>query len=117
MQTAPEIIAMMHDAVPAGQEHLDGAALRHLRDLTRALIASRPEAKREYWRFLAIGQRSIGLPSRDLDAWLRGKTMLVTGGTGCIGSTLMAQIGSFSPGRLVSVSRGSAVGWPRLRRA
>ncbi|MDX6391950.1 MAG: hypothetical protein QOJ73_3013 [Streptosporangiaceae bacterium] len=117
MQTAPEIIAMMHDAVPAGQEHLDGAALRHLRHLTRALIASRPEAQREYWRFLAIGQRSIGLPSRDLYAWLRGKTMLVTGGTGCIGTTLMAQIGRFGPGRLVSVSRGSAVGWPRLRRA
>lgn len=117
MHAAPEIIAMMHDAVPAGQEHLDGAALRHLGDLTQALIASRPEAQREYWRFLTIGQRSIGLPSRDLDAWLRGKTVLVTGGTGCIGSTLMAQVARFSPGRLVSVSRGSAVGWPRLRRA
>jgi hypothetical protein len=117
VQTAPEIIAMMHDAVPAGQEHLDGAALRYLGDLTRALVASRPEAQREYWRFLTIGRRSIGLPGRDLDAWLRGKTILVTGGTGCIGSTLMAQVGRFSPGRLASVSRGSAVGWPRLRRA
>src|ERR1700722_6229182 len=108
---------MMHDAVPAGQEHLEGAALRHLGDLTRALVASRPEAQREYRRFLTIGRRSIGLPGRDLDAWLRGKTILVTGGTGCIGSTLMGQGGRFSPGRLASVSRGSAGGWARRRRA
>jgi FlaA1/EpsC-like NDP-sugar epimerase len=39
--------------------------------------------------------------------------VLVTGGTGCIGSTLMAQLARHRPGRLVGVSRGVTIGWPR----
>jgi FlaA1/EpsC-like NDP-sugar epimerase len=115
--TAPEIIARMRDAVPAGSNCQDQVALSRLSDLTQDLLASRPEAQQEHQRFLDIAQRSIAPPGRDLDAWLRGKTVLVTGGTGCIGSTLMAQLGSFCPRRLVSVSRGSGHGRPRLRRA
>ena len=40
-----------------------------------------------------------------MSAWLSGTTVLVTGGTGCIGSTLMAQLALRGPGRLVGVSR------------
>src|SRR5260370_32708369 len=111
--TAPEIIVRMRNAVPAGRQHLDRVELRSLRDLTRALVASKPDAQREYGRFLAIGQRSIGLPGAELAAWLHGKRMLVTGGTGCIGSALLTQLAGFGPARLVSVSRGSTQG-PRL---
>ena len=117
MLTAPQIVARMHDTVPAGRESLDGPGLSRLTDLTEDLLASRPEAVQEYWRFLGIRDRSIGLPGADLDAWLRGKTVLVTGGTGCIGSALMKQLARFGPGRLVSVSRGSDMGWPRLKGA
>ncbi len=117
MLTASQIIARMHDTVPAGREGLDGPALSRLSDLTEDLLVGRPEAVQEYWRFLGIAQRSIGLPDADLDAWLRGKTVLVTGGTGCIGSTLMTQLDRFGPARLVSVSRGSDMGWPRLKHA
>ncbi len=98
MHTAPEIIGRMRDAVPAGRPRLDNAGLRRLRDLTQALLASKPDAQHEHRRFLGIGQRSIGLPGRDLDGWLRDKTLLVTGGTGCVGSTLMAQLERFGPG-------------------
>ena len=38
----------------------------------------------------------------------------MTGGTGCIGSTLMAQLARLGPSRLVSVSRGVTTGYPRL---
>ena len=38
----------------------------------------------------------------------------MTGGTGCIGSTLMAQLGRLGPSRLVSVSRGATSAGPRL---
>ena len=38
---------------------------------------------------------------------------MVTGATGCIGSTLMAQLAQRRPGRLVGVSRGVTSGWPR----
>jgi nucleoside-diphosphate-sugar epimerase len=117
VHTAPEIIGRMRDAVPAGRRRLDNAALRRLRDLTQTLLASTPDAQHEHQRFLAVGQRSIGLPARDLDGWLRNKTLLVTGGTGCVGSTLMAQVAGFCPKRLVSVSRGSARGWPRVGQA
>jgi nucleoside-diphosphate-sugar epimerase len=47
-----------------------------------------------------------------LSAWLSGTTVLVTGGTGCIGSTLMAQVAARGPARLVSASRGITDGWP-----
>jgi nucleoside-diphosphate-sugar epimerase len=39
--------------------------------------------------------------------------VLVTGGTGCIGSVLMTQLAARCPGRLVSVSRGVSNQWPR----
>ena len=38
---------------------------------------------------------------------------MVTGGTGCIGSTLVTELAARGPGRLVSVSRGLTDGWPR----
>lgn len=96
----------MCEAVPAGRDSLDDVSLRRLRDLTRSLLAARLGAQEEYARFLAIGKRAMALPGEDLDARLSGKNVLVTGGTGCIGSTLMAQLESRGPRRLVSVSRG-----------
>jgi nucleoside-diphosphate-sugar epimerase len=54
------------------------------------------------------------LPEEQLDQWLRGAVVLVTGGTGCIGSTLMAQLATRCPARLVSVSRGVTARGPRL---
>jgi hypothetical protein len=112
--TVSEIISAMREAAPAGQRRLDDPVLGELRSLTQALIAARPEADEEYARFLALSQRGIGVPGDELAAWLGGKTILVTGGTGCIGSTLMAQLAKWHPRRLVSVSRGLTDGWPRL---
>jgi nucleoside-diphosphate-sugar epimerase len=113
VETVPEIIGMMRAAAPAGQPHLDAAALRELRDLTRSLIRAKPGAAEEHARFLAIGQRGLRLPEAELAGWLRGATVLVTGGTGCIGSALMAQLAARCPGRLVSVSRGVTDVGPR----
>ncbi len=114
MQTAAEIIAGMHAAVPRGRERLAGAELKCLADLTQALLASRPEAQEEYGRFLAAVRKDIDLPGPVIAARLQGKRILVTGGSGCIGSALMAQLARFSPARLVSVSRGITQGWPRV---
>jgi NAD(P)-dependent dehydrogenase (short-subunit alcohol dehydrogenase family) len=110
---ATEIIELMQRAVPAGQRDLDDAAKARLRDLTSALLAAKPEALEEYTRFVGVKQRSLCLPEAELAGRLRGATVLVTGGTGCIGSTLMAQLAAREPGRLVSVSRGISTGWPR----
>jgi nucleoside-diphosphate-sugar epimerase len=110
---AAEIIGMMRAAAPAGQSRLDAPARQVLADLTQSLIAAKPDAAQEHARFLAIGQRELCLPEAELDGWLRGATVLVTGGTGCIGSALMGQLAARSPGRLVSVSRGVTDAGPR----
>ena len=117
MATFSEIISAMREAAPPGQQDLDHAALGELRSLTQALIAARPDAEEECGRFLGLRERGIAVPEPELEAWLHGATVLVTGGTGCIGSALMAQIAQRRPGRLVSVSRGVASGWPRLAAA
>ena len=114
VRTAAEIIAEMHEAVPRGRQCLTGAELKRLARLTQALVASKPEAQEEYGRFLAAVRKDIALPEPVLAGCLQGKRILVTGGSGCIGSALMAQLARFSPARLVSVSRGITQGWPRV---
>jgi nucleoside-diphosphate-sugar epimerase len=106
MSDAAAIIEAMRRAVPPGKAALSDADASALRDLTVDLMASRPEALSEYRRFLAIATRSLCLPADQLAARLHGETVLVTGGTGCIGSVLIAQLARYQPGRLVSVSRG-----------
>lgn len=117
MGQAAEIIETMLRAVPRGQEHLSDGQIAALRALTGSLVAAKPEAPGEYARFLGSKQRGLCLPEADLTQRLGGATVLVTGGTGCIGSTLMAQLAAREPGRLVSVSRGLATGWPRQESA
>ncbi len=114
MRTAAEIIAGMHETVPRGRACLTPAESERLATLTQALLASKPEAQEEYGRFLAAVRKDIDLPEPVLARCLQGKRILVTGGSGCIGSALMAQLARFSPARLVSVSRGITQGWPRL---
>ena len=103
---------MVH-AVPARKASLDEVEIARLRELTAELMAERPEAVAEYARFLVVKRRDLCLPEAELAERLGGATVLVTGGTGCIGSTLMAQLARRRPGRLVSVSLGGMTGWPR----
>ena len=117
MGQASEIIESMLHAVPAGQGDLDDTQVTALRELTQSLVSAKPEAAGEYARFLGIKQRGLCLPEAELTERLRGATVLVTGGTGCIGSTLMAQLAAREPGRLVSVSRGITQGWPQPENA
>jgi nucleoside-diphosphate-sugar epimerase len=117
VEQVTEIIENMREVAPAGQRHLDEATLRRLCDLTKSLIAAKESATGEHARFLGIGERGLCLPETALDERLRGATVLVTGGTGCIGSRLMTLLEARCPGRLVSVSRGVTEGWPRLASA
>ena len=112
METVGEIINCMRAVAPARQSALDQAVLVRLGDLTRALIAAKEGAAAEHGRFLGIAQRGLCLPEAQVSGWLSGTTIMVTGGTGCIGSTLMAQVAKRGPARLVSVSRGNSDAWP-----
>jgi nucleoside-diphosphate-sugar epimerase len=117
VETVSEIIAGMRAVAPPGQQRLGDDVLAELRALTQALIAARAGAAEEHARFLAIAERGLCLPEAELAGRLRDATVLVTGGTGCIGSTLMSQLAARGPGRLVSVSRGVTADWPRQDRA
>jgi len=115
--TVSEIIGKMRDVAPPRQSHLDDATLGALRDLTQSLIAAKEGSAEEHARFLSIAERGLCLPEADLAERLRDATVLVTGGTGCIGSTLLGQLAARCSGRLVSVSRGISNSAPRHDRA
>jgi len=122
--TALGIIEHMRRVAPPGQPHLDHHTLRQLADLTRDLIAATQGASRdametrgEHARFAGIRGRELTLPEDDLASRLNGATVLVTGGTGCVGSTLMAQLAARAVGRVISVSRGVTACWQRLDHA
>ena len=100
------IVQLMRAAAPPGLPHLNEPSRRRLRDLTRSLITAKPDATAEHDRFLAIGTRDLKLPAAELTESLHGATILVTGGTGCIGAALLKELAVFGPDRLVSVSRG-----------
>ena len=112
MSRISDVIEAMQ-AVPTRKASLDEVEVARLRELTGELMAAKPEATAEYARFLGVKQRGLCLPEAELTARLGGATVLVTGGTGCIGSTLMAQLARRHPGRLVSLSRDVTTGWPR----
>lgn len=111
---AEEIIERMRRVAAPGQQRLDATTVRRLRDLTSQLATAKPGAAAEHQRFLDIRGRRLWLPEDELTPRLGGKTVLVTGGTGCIGSTLLAQLSQRCPRRIVSVSRGVTGCWPRL---
>jgi nucleoside-diphosphate-sugar epimerase len=109
----PEIITKMREVAPPRQEILDDETVRLLRDLTQALIEAKTSAAEEHARFLSIAERGLCLPEAQLAERLQDATVMVTGGTGCIGSKLISQLLIRHPGRLVSVSRGVTGSRPR----
>jgi len=113
MPAVPEIIAAMRSAAPPGLSAPDPAALAELRRLTAELAVAMPASIRESERYLAIGRRRIIGVDAEIGGWLEGLAVLVTGGTGCIGSTLIGELAALGAGRVVSVSRGVSEGWPR----
>jgi nucleoside-diphosphate-sugar epimerase len=114
---AQHIIAAMQTAAPQGLERPDDRALGDLCALTADLISARPAALAEAERFQATSLRSVPLHCADVEDWLAGRSILVTGGTGCIGAALLPLLEKAVPRRLVSVSRGVARDWPRLSQA
>src|ERR1017187_5384673 len=103
----------MREVAPPGQQVLEDETVGVLRDLTQSLIAARTSAAEEHARFLSIAERGLCLPEAELAERVHGATVMVTGGTGCIGSTLISQLLIRRPGRLISVSLGVSDGRPR----
>ena len=106
MNTGGSALQELCGAVPEGRAELDYEELRILSKLTRQLVRERPDAPAEYRRFKKIAQRSMDLPAGATRAWIEGRTVLVTGGTGCIGTLVAEQVAADGPGRLVCAARG-----------
>jgi nucleoside-diphosphate-sugar epimerase len=110
---ARDTIEAMRAAVPPGQPWLGAEARRLLAEATRSLLASHADPGVELQRFLDIRQRQLCLPTGELGAWLGGARILVTGGTGCIGSALTSLLAGLGPAELVSLNRGQTTPSPR----
>ena len=106
-QQREDLVAALSTAVPAGRSELTAAEVEALMSPTAALIdiAGQP-ARDEYQRFQKLTARGLALDVQAVGRMHAGKTVMVTGGTGCIGSTLLGELEKFMPHRLVSLSRG-----------
>lgn len=99
------LIAEIQHIAPPRQHELDETTAENLRDITKRLLeVSGEEAASEYERFKKVEQRGLQLDNERLYEQLSEKNILVTGGTGCIGTTLLRELNQFSPNRVVSIS-------------
>jgi NAD(P)-dependent dehydrogenase (short-subunit alcohol dehydrogenase family) len=102
-----ELIEAMTTAVAPGKQGLTPAEAALLREHTQHLLELCAEdGRRELQTFRDIRERSLTLDADLVARRLTGKVLVVTGGTGCIGSSLVAQLAAVRPARLVSISRG-----------
>ncbi|MDB5184217.1 MAG: putative nucleoside-diphosphate sugar epimerase [Candidatus Saccharibacteria bacterium] len=101
------IVDAMREAAPPHQDRLDLQTYRHLQVLTDQLARVEGEpAAAEYDRYKQTADRGLELSRDRVYEQFHDKTILVTGGTGLIGSTLMREVAQYGPARLVSFSRG-----------
>jgi hypothetical protein len=101
--TVSEILRAMTATAPPDQTRLDQSQMNELERLTRLLVESRSGVF-EAHRFRQAQARVLEMPASQ--ASLRRRTVLVTGGTGCIGSELLHRLVARPRDRIVSVSRG-----------
>jgi nucleoside-diphosphate-sugar epimerase len=106
LRSINDLLGDLRAAAPPRAEQLSAEQIGRLRELTRELLELKPQATAEYRRFEGVRERGIELPAQELAAKLEGATVLVTGGTGCIGRVLLSRLLPFRPARLVSLSRG-----------
>ncbi len=99
--------AVTTPAVPA----LDPATHRRLREVTDQLIAARADiATEELERFEQTAARGLRVDHERLLDLHAGRTVVVTGGTGCIGAEVTRQVAAYRPARVVVLSRGRFAG-------
>lgn len=107
-----EIIAEMQHTVPPGQEMLDTEAVDYLQARTADLLAECGDLAQEtHAQYFDTQARSLALNTDALHDELAGRRILVTGGTGCIGSALLRELAHYEPSKIVSVSRGRMGPW------
>jgi nucleoside-diphosphate-sugar epimerase len=99
-----DLLHRLQRAAPPGQEMLADRTIEHLKALTAELLGTRPGAVDEHGRFAAIRDRTIAPPPHRVGAAVTGRTILVTGGSGCVGHAVLAALTRLRPARLISLA-------------
>lgn len=97
------LLQVIAETAPPTLGSVSGEVRRRLEELTSALLEVSPESQTEFRRYLGVSEREIPLLGELLFDRLQGRTILVTGGSGCIGTVLLRQLARFKPARIVSV--------------
>lgn len=101
------LVDRLQRVVPPGRPTLTGPEQAVLGQVTaRLLDAGKAQARAELTAFRATTTRRIDVDDPAVARILDDATVLVTGGTGTIGSALLRRLAEFRPARVVSVSRG-----------
>ena len=105
-----EIIKQIQQLVPPGTpEPQEPELLATLQTLTAQLIeAYKAEGQLEEDPFGDVRHRKIHLYESEVASQLQGKTVLVTGGEGCVGSDLVKRLIELGVQRVVSVDKARA---------
>ncbi|MET8278926.1 polysaccharide biosynthesis protein [Micromonospora sp. NPDC005174] len=103
MQSALDTLCRMTQVAPPGRTPA-GEELDRLRRLTGQLMASQPDSHTELARYLSVQERGIPVPEQEAGAAIRGRRVLVTGGSGCIGTELLRTLAALQPSVLVSAA-------------
>lgn len=99
-----DLLHRLEHAAPPGLPAPPGATVERLRALTSDLLAARPGAPAEYRRFGDIRRRTITPPEARVADAVAGRTIVVTGGSGCVGRALLGELAARRPGRLISLA-------------
>ena len=98
-----DLLRRLERAAPPGYAAPTGRTTERLRALTAELLAARPAAPEEFRRFDAVRRRAIA-PPPGVAAAVAGRTIVVTGGSGCVGRALLGELAALRPGRLISLA-------------
>jgi nucleoside-diphosphate-sugar epimerase len=101
-----ELVAALQAAAPPGLGSLDAVTLGRLAGITAELVANSGDGVASAERFERQSLRTLGPDQGLLHTEIEGRVVLVTGGTGCIGSALLRELLGLRAKRLVSLSRG-----------
>ncbi|MCU0540880.1 MAG: polysaccharide biosynthesis protein [Oscillatoriaceae cyanobacterium Prado104] len=102
-----EIIARIQQLVtPGSPEPQDPEILAALRTLTQQLIAAyKADGLLASDPFADVRDRSVHLYAAAISSKIAGKTLLVTGGEGCVGKFLIEKLLELGAGKIVSVDK------------
>ncbi|EKQ70585.1 putative nucleoside-diphosphate sugar epimerase [Leptolyngbyaceae cyanobacterium JSC-12] len=105
LNTSSDIISRIQQLVPPGSsEPQESALVEELKRLTQALIREYQASGRlQDEPFNEAWTRSLHLYESDVCTLLHGKTVMVTGGEGCVGSRLIDKLIELGVRRIISV--------------